>query len=123
MDGDKKILVVDDDEMILKITDLFLHKAGYEILKVESGPECLEFLKHNKVDLILMDVEMPGLNGFETIQEIRKNHLADDTPAYFLSGSKEAEVRTELGLTPADGFIRKPFMPVELLEAVCKASS
>ena len=120
---DKKVLVVDDDEMIHWMADMFLTKAGYEILKADSGPECLSYLRQHHVDLILMDVEMPGLNGIETLRQIREEHLAEGTPAFFLSGSKETEAETVKGLTPADGFIRKPFMPSELLEAVCKASS
>lgn len=113
-----KILVTDDDPMILRMAEMFLTKAGYQVLKAESGTACLEILRKEAVSMILLDVEMPGLSGIDTLMELKKTHLADGIPLYFLSGSEETEEKVRAGEYPAEGFIRKPFLPAALVSAV-----
>lgn len=114
----KRILVVDDDAMNLRMAEMFLKKGNYEVEKVASGEECLAFLKMAMVDLILLDVEMPGMNGVETLEELRKNEALKDVPVMFLSASEEMEEKVEAGEYPAQGFIKKPFLPPNLLAKV-----
>ena len=113
-----KILVTDDDPMILRMAEMFLSKAGYQVLKAASGSACLELLRTETVSMILLDVEMPGLGGIDTLMELRKTQLAQGVPLYFLSGSEETEEKVRSGEYPADGFIRKPFLPAALVSAV-----
>ena len=116
---EKKILVVDDDAMVRRMAKMFLGKAGYQVLEADSGAEALDRLQQEQVDLILLDVEMPGLNGPETLLRLRRLKL--EAPVYFLSGSEETEEQVKEGKSPADGFIRKPFLPGVLLETVKQA--
>ena len=113
-----KILVTDDDPMILRMAEMFLTKAGYQVLKAASGPACLEILKKEPVSMILLDVEMPGLSGMDTLMEIRKSNLAQGVPLYFLSGSEETAEKVRSGEVSADGFLPKPFLPAALVSAV-----
>lgn len=118
---ERKILVTDDDPLILRMAEMFLAKAGYAVLKAQSGQACLEILEREKVDLVLLDVEMPELNGIETLKTIRSSHLAENIPVYFLSGSQETEEKMGRGEYPADGFLKKPFLPAVLLDTVRQA--
>ena len=80
----KRILVVDDDKMNLRRTSLILEKQ-YDVLWAESGQEALDKLKGEKVDLILMDIAMPGMNGIEAFERIKKSGM--DIPVIFLTAS------------------------------------
>ncbi len=97
----KRILVVDDDAMNLRRTSLILEKH-YEVLLVKSGEEALDKLKHESIDLILLDIAMPGMNGIQTFKRL-----------------KEDDVMTAIRLGAAN-YLKKPFMPKELLERVAK---
>ena len=114
----KQILVVDDDFMTLRMAEMFLKKGGYQVLKAQSGEECLEQLKAQTADLILLDMEMPEMDGLQTLQQIRAEGLEGAAPIYFLSGSDDVKDQVEKGVYPAEGFIHKPFLPAELLEQV-----
>lgn len=114
----KRILVVDDDSMNLRMAEMFLAKGNYEVEKAASGEECLAFLKIAKVDLILLDVEMPEMNGMETLEKIREREELADVPVMFLSASDEIEEKIASGDCAVQGFIKKPFLPPKLLAEV-----
>lgn len=116
----KRILVVDDDAMNLRIAEMILTKANYEIEKVTSGEECLAFLQVAKVDLVLLDVEMPGMNGMDTLTELRKNEQLAELPVMFLSASEDIAEKVADGTCQAQGFIKKPFLPPSLVAEVEK---
>lgn len=113
----KCILVVDDDIMNLKRTKLILDKH-YDLVLAKSGEEALDKLKTESVDLILLDIAMPGMNGIETF----KRMLEDDikTPVIFLTASgDEDDVLAAISLG-AVNYLKKPFLPKELLERIAK---
>lgn len=113
----KRILVVDDDTMNLKRTRMIL-KDYYDVLLAESGAEALEKLKKEKVDLILLDIAMPKMNGIETFECMKENHL--EVPVIFLTASGyEDDVRSAIRLG-AVNYLKKPFYPRELLKRVAK---
>lgn len=114
----KRILVVDDDAMNLRMAEMFLKKGNYEVEKAVSGEECLAFLQVAMVDLVLLDVEMPGMNGIETLEEIRKREGLEKIPVMFLSASEEIGEKVEDGVYAVQGFIKKPFLPPNLLSEV-----
>ena len=118
---EKRILVVDDDFMTLRMAEMFLKKDGYQVLKAQSGEGCLEMLKEEEVDLILLDMEMPEMDGLQTLQQIHAENLCGRAPVYFLSGSDDVQEQVEKGTYPADGFIHKPFLPAQLLSDVKQA--
>lgn len=114
---EKTVLVVDDDKMNLRRTTLILEKQ-YNVLLAESGREALDMLKSEKVDLILLDIAMPGMNGIETFERIKESGL--EIPVIFLTASgHEDNVMTAIRMG-AVNYLKKPFMPKNLLERVEK---
>ena len=108
-----KVLVVDDDKVILTMLHKALKSNGIENDLAISGEAALDLLESNQYDLILLDINMRGINGFEVIQRIRSKGLT--TPVMVVSGRKEdqdALYGLEIG---ADDYIIKPFNPVTLV--------
>ena len=114
----KKVLIVDDDAMNRKLAGMMLKKGQHEAVAVESGDEGIELLKSTAVDVLLLDVEMPEKNGIETLAQIRREGLGESMKVLFLTGNEESEVRDAICELKADGYIKKPFKPQELLAAV-----
>ena len=113
----KCILVVDDDEMNLKRTKRILEKE-YDVLLARSGLEALDKLKSEKVDLVLLDIEMPRMNGIETFE--RMKDIPADIPVIFLTASgDEEDVKSAIKLG-AVNYLKKPFQPHELMRRVAK---
>ena len=108
----ERILVVDDDKMNLIRTKKILEKC-YDVLLAESGADALEMLEEEVVDLVLLDIEMPGMNGIETFEQMQK--FSVKIPVIFLTASgDEYSVVTGLELG-AEDYISKPFRPRELV--------
>ena len=111
----KRILVVDDDEMNLKRTQMILEKH-YNVLLAESGNEALRKLKSEKVDLVLLDIAMPVMDGLETFKRMKESFI--EIPVIFLTASGyEDDVRTAISMG-AVNYLKKPFFPQELLKRV-----
>ncbi len=111
----KRILVVDDDAMNLKRTRMILEK-NYNVLLAESGREALDKIKCEKIDLILLDIAMPIMDGLETFKRMKDSGV--DIPVIFLTASGyEDDVRTAISLG-AINYLKKPFYPDELLKRV-----
>lgn len=114
----KKILVVDDDEMNLRMAEFILKKNAYEVEKATSGEECLQYLCENAVDLVLLDVEMPGKSGIDTLQQIRGDDKIAETRVMFLTASVDEEIMQKANELGALGYIQKPFLPQTLQDRV-----
>ena len=111
----KRILIVDDDAMNLKRTQMILKKE-YNVLLAESGNEALLKLRNEKIDLILLDIAMPVMDGLETFKRMKEASI--DIPVIFLTASGyEEDVRTAISLG-AVNYLKKPFFPQELLKRV-----
>lgn len=111
----KRILVVDDDAMNLKRTRMILEKH-YNVLLAESGREALEKIKYEKIDLILLDIAMPIMDGIETFRRMKDSSV--EIPVIFLTASGyEDDVKTAISLG-AVNYLKKPFFPKELLKRV-----
>ena len=117
----KNILVIDDDGMVTKSLCSFLAKSGYITDSAETGYEGLEKIKDTHLDLIVIDIRMPGLNGVETakkIKEILKSKNIPEVPILFITGytdSKENILAQEIGEV-----IFKPFNNQDFLECIRK---
>ncbi|MGM9947110.1 response regulator transcription factor [Floccifex sp.] len=110
-----KILVVDDQKEVLDILQILLTAEGYEVILAKNGKEALENLKKMELDLILLDVMMPQINGYQTCLEIRK---ISNVPILFLSAKSQDSDKT-LGYSyGADDYLSKPFSYNELLNRV-----
>lgn len=107
-----KALIVDDDEAVLSILCKALNTSGIDAFPVQNGADAINSLLSDSYDIILMDINMPGMDGFQTIKQIRK--CAIETPIIIVSGRKE-DLDTLYGLDiGADDYVTKPFNPVTL---------
>ncbi len=111
----RTLLVVDDDARLRELLAEYLGGRGYEVLTAENGETCLEVIATRSVDLIVLDVMMPGKDGFEVVRELRKNK---STPVIMLTARGDETDRIvglEIG---ADDYLPKPFNPRELLARI-----
>lgn len=109
------ILVCDDDREIVEAIEIYLVQEGYHILKAYDGTEALEILEKEKVDLLLLDVMMPKLDGIRATLKIREKN---SIPIIILSAKSE-DADKILGLNVgADDYVTKPFSPLELVARV-----
>jgi len=111
----KRALVVDDDRNVHDIVRMYLDREGFEVTAAEDGSAALECLAKSVPDLVILDVMMPGIDGFEVCRRIRRLH---DVPIIFLT-CRDDDVDTIIGLeVGADDYITKPFNPRELVARV-----
>ncbi|MBX7393590.1 response regulator transcription factor [Clostridium chauvoei] len=111
----ERILIVDDEKEIRDLVEIYLKGEGYDTVKSENGEEALEMLKFNNIDLIILDIMMPKLNGIEACLKIREER---EMPIIMLSAKSE-DLDKILGLnTGADDYLTKPFNPLELVARV-----
>ncbi|MCI7758634.1 MAG: response regulator transcription factor [[Eubacterium] saphenum] len=119
----KKIMVVDDDKMILMMCEFILTKEGYEVVTVESGKRCLEYLRDESnpnIDCILLDIEMPLLDGFKTLSSIRHSEKLMKIPVMFLTATATPDTVKEAIRLGVTSYLKKPFLPNELTERVAQ---
>lgn len=117
MSESQKILVVDDDEfMRMMIAEAI--GDSYRIIDVGSGPDCLEAAARDRPDVILLDVEMPGMDGYETCRQLKADFDLDSIPVIFVSSHDQIEARLRGYEAGAEDYILKPFAPQELLAKI-----
>ncbi len=107
-----KILIVDDDENICQLIELYLRKDGYDVDVCNCGGAAIEKLREEAFDAVLLDVMMPGIDGFETLEEVRKFSYI---PVIMLSARGESMDKISGLDRGADDYITKPFEPQELI--------
>lgn len=109
------ILIAEDDMDIVELLSLYLSGEGYRILSAVDGQQALTLMETQKVDLAILDIMMPGMNGYDLLREIRKHW---NLPVLILS-AKDLDTDKILGLNlGADDYVTKPFNPVEVLARV-----
>ena len=113
-----KILVVDDEIYIVHILDFSLGMEGYEVLTALDGEQALEKARAEKPDLIVLDIMMPKLDGYETCRRLKADADTKDVPVILLS-AKGRNVDQKIGFeVGADDYITKPFSPRKLVERI-----
>ncbi len=110
----RRILVIDDSELIRQVAALALSRAGWETLTAPGGEEGLRAAAAERPDAVLLDIEMPGLDGPATLERLRAQAETAETPVLFLTAHEQAP-------PGADGVLRKPFEVGELAGAVAEA--
>ncbi|MCM4167212.1 Transcriptional regulatory protein WalR [Arenibacter antarcticus] len=108
----KKILVIEDNPMVVKSLEFKLLKEGYDVSIAIDGRSAMEQLEANKFDLILTDLMLPFVSGSQLIEHIKKNH--PNIPIIVLSTATQEDIITEAFTMGVDDFITKPFSPNEL---------
>ncbi|XGV96984.1 MAG: response regulator transcription factor [Leptolyngbya sp. BL-A-14] len=114
----KKVLVVDDDATLRMALTRYLEKRGYLTQDVASGLEALELFEQDPPDLIVSDVMMPEMDGFEFCRRLRSIRSGQLVPFIFLSSKGEVEDRVQGHSIGADDYLIKPFEPRELLAKI-----
>ncbi len=114
-----KILVIDDELSIRLLLRNFLSKK-YEVTSKSNGIEATEWLEENLPDLIICDIRMPGLNGYQLLEKIRQSGYTKHTPVIMLSCNESSEDRVKCYHLGCQDYLVKPFNPEELLEIIKK---
>jgi len=113
-----KILIVDDEEHILELLKFNLENAGFKVITASNGIEALEYLKNSLPKLILLDLMLPGMDGYDVCKEIRRDKNLSNIPIIMITARSE-ELDKILGLElGADDYITKPFSIRELIARV-----
>ena len=115
----KKILIVDDEASICLIVKNFL-SLDYEVVSFTLATEALVWLEANLPDIIISDIQMPGIDGFEFLTNIRQRGFTKHTPVIMLSAKAESKERIKCYKLGAQDYLIKPFNPEELEEVVKK---
>lgn len=113
-----KILIVDDNLLNIQILGKLLESEGYSTEFAFNGMDALTWLEHESFDLLLLDVMMPGMDGFEVCSKIRENSLYDDLPIIFLTAKTDSESASKGFLLKAQDYVFKPFEVNELLARI-----
>ena len=114
----KNILIAEDDADIVELLSLYLTGEGYTVFSAENGLQALERITSTKIDLAILDIMMPEMNGYDVLKRIRESH---NFPVIMLS-AKELDTDRILGLNlGADAFLTKPFNPLEVVAYVKSA--
>ena len=114
----KKILIVDDEPNIVMTLEYTFKKSNYEVFIARDGQEALDILKTNFPDVIILDIMMPMVDGYATLEQIRKDDNLQHTKVMFLSAkNKESDIEKGLALG-ADAYMTKPFSIKKVVEKV-----
>lgn len=112
--NDATILIVDDSRTAIAVLSKVLEPTGYSIISAANGEEGIEMAKIHQPDFILMDVIMPGLNGFQATRILRKEELTKEIPIIIISGNEQATEKFWGLRVGANGFLAKPVERAEL---------
>lgn len=109
-----RILLVDDESHILRLTELSIRKGNYEIFTARNGNEAIECVAKNKPDLVIMDVQMPGMDGLQALQILKSDPATAKIPVIVLTARGHQLTRQEAEGIGASAFLTKPFSPTQL---------
>jgi CheY-like chemotaxis protein len=112
MAGQTRVLIVDDNQATLQLFERYLTPHHYEVMKAQGGSEALSLVTENPPDLILLDVMMPTMDGWQVLRSLKQNPITENTPVIVCSVLKEPELAISLG---ARAYLKKPVDRLELL--------
>ena len=117
----QKIVFIDDDEEMVKLLKLFLQKSGYEAVGAQSGPEGLALIEYERPDVVLLDIMMPGMDGWEVYQRMRADEVMRKIPVIVVTCKAQAIDKVlALNIAKVNDYITKPFTPTTLNESINK---
>ena len=114
----KTTLIVDDEKLILISTRIVLESVGYQVLTAASGEEAISKAKEDKPGLILLDIMMPGIDGWETLSRLKEDPDTKDIPVVIFTAREHTRGRKLAREMGAVDYFQKPFEPDELIEIV-----
>jgi twitching motility two-component system response regulator PilG len=113
-----KIMVVEDDEKLLELECILLTSSGYRVCGMLRGKEALESIEKEMPDLILLDVMLPDVDGFEVCRQIKSNPMTNHIPVVLLTAKKGIEDMVKGEEVKADHYLTKPFKSAVVLETI-----
>ena len=114
-----KILVIDDDRIILELLNLALGKADYEVVEAQDGEAGINEFKEKKPDLVIADIAMPGVDGYQVVTRIREmDGKATHTPIIILTAHEQSVMRDYAQELGVDLYLTKPVTPRQLIDKI-----
>jgi two-component system alkaline phosphatase synthesis response regulator PhoP len=113
-----RVLVVDDEPDVLLLCRLNLQQGGHDLLEASNGSSALELARERHPDVIVLDLMMPGMNGYEVLETLQQDEETSEIPVLVLTAKSLREDRERSHEMGASGFLTKPFLPSELCEMV-----
>ena len=114
----KKILAVDDERSIVRLIQVNLERQGYQVVTAFDGKEALEKVESEHPDMLVLDVMMPYMDGFEVLHALKKNPATRDIPIIMLTAKAQDADVARGWMTGAHAYLTKPFNPMELISFV-----
>ena len=114
----KRVLVVDDEPHIVKLVKLSLGDQNYDIVGITSGKEAISYVNNNAPDILVLDLMMPGVNGYDVCQAVRENPKTKGIPIIILSAKSQMLDKLNAIDVGADDYMCKPFDPDELARRI-----
>ncbi|HXS69453.1 MAG TPA: response regulator [Candidatus Polarisedimenticolia bacterium] len=118
MSTPKQILVVDDDQLMHRLFQHHLEKAGYKMVSAMNGREALDLASRQQPHLIVMDIMMPDIDGLAALRELKKNDATKSIPVIVITANNHHLARQESENSGAAIFLTKPFSPTQLLNEI-----
>lgn len=114
----KHILIVEDEESLLKLETILLQVKGYEVTGAANGKDALEKLAQRSFDLVLLDIMLPDIDGFEICSRIRQNQLTANIPVVMLTAKKSQADQERGTACGANAYLTKPFKSAKIIEVI-----
>lgn len=114
----KRILIVDDEPTIIEMVQIRLEVAGFDVLSAENGQEGLEKVRREKPDLVILDIMMPKMNGYQVCRELKKDEATKKIPVILFSAKSQESDKFWGEECGADAYILKPYEIEELLAKI-----
>jgi CheY-like chemotaxis protein len=116
----KKILIVDDNADVITTYRVALERLGYDVVEARNGRACLEEIEHERPDLVLLDVRLPGLSGSEVCRRVKETSGTREIPVVAVTASESPETKNAMAEVGADDFLLKPIDVADLNRVVKK---
>ncbi len=114
----KKILIVEDEESLLKLESILLISKGFEVKGAQNGRAALEAVAEDKPDLVLLDIMLPEIDGFEVCRQLKSDPATRHIPVIMLTAKKSREDMVRSEKVGADWYITKPFKSAMVIETI-----
>lgn len=116
--NNSRILIVEDEESLLKLESILLTSRGYKVRGVSDGAAALKDIAENRPDLVLLDIMMPGIDGFEVCRRIKEDPFTSSIPVIMLTAKKSSADQARGAQVGADAYITKPFKSIKIIEVI-----
>ena len=113
-----KILIVEDEESLLKLESILLSSKGYRVTGVMDGKSALAEIQFNKPDLVILDIMLPEMDGFEVCRQIKENPQTRHIPVVMLTAKKTVQDQARGQQAGCDAYITKPFKSSKILDTI-----